>query len=258
MGLAYGLVAMAVNRSALPGITLYLPPAGWLGNSFILAGVTGLLGLVAAWPASAVLGIALGCGLSALFFIAYAIMRLQGAMNLGAVIVSGIALGLPAGWIAVPIVAAARWGAQWVAEAIANDAPALRMMLVPAFLVAIAAFLGAFEMLGNDATAILKRTDRLMQQGLAATDAASLPEAFRNPAVTHFPVGRSTPYTLEYTGQDLDRFISLRPASNYGEQSAVIARTKEGYTLVCIYPGATRAPSCGDTWQAGRGGGADE
>ena len=53
----------------------------------------------------------------------------------------------------------------------------------------------------------------MIQTELAAPDTASLPAPLQAPDVTKFPAGRS-PYTLEWTNVELDRFIELRPASN--------------------------------------------
>ena len=84
----------------------------------------------------------------------------------------------------------------------------------------------------------------MIQAGLAAHDTAALPTPLQAPSVTKFPAGRS-PYTLEWTNVELDRFIELRPAANYDRQAAVIARFRNGLVLVCIYTAPKAAPSCG-------------
>ena len=59
-GFGYALVSQLINRLALPGIPLYQPPLGPVGNIVLglLAGAG--LGLLCAWPASAAKGILLG------------------------------------------------------------------------------------------------------------------------------------------------------------------------------------------------------
>ena len=59
-GFAYTLVSQLINRLALPGIPLYQPPLGPVGNILLglLAGAG--LGLLCAWPASGAKGILLG------------------------------------------------------------------------------------------------------------------------------------------------------------------------------------------------------
>jgi hypothetical protein len=84
----------------------------------------------------------------------------------------------------------------------------------------------------------------MIEAGLAARDSASLPAPLQAPSVKNYPAGRS-PYTLEWTNVELDRFIELRPAASYDRQAAVIARFRNGLTLVCIYTAPKATPSCG-------------
>ena len=56
LGLTFGLTSQLTNRILLPGIPLYQPPLGPLGNilASLLAGA--LLGAICAWPESSITG----------------------------------------------------------------------------------------------------------------------------------------------------------------------------------------------------------
>ena len=98
---------------------------------------------------------------------------------------------------------------------------------------------GALSIPGNGFAAIYR------QGALAATNPADLPAPLQGPLVRDFPVGSGAAYTLEWTRQDLDRFIELRPSANYDQHVAVIARLGGGYRLVCLFPTARSGPTCG-------------
>ena len=67
----------------------------------------------------------------------------------------------------------------------------------------------------------------------ASLVAGSPPEGLRLVENGDFPISEA--YTLEWTETDLDRFIELRPANNYSEHSAVIARFETATpSSVCI------------------------
>ena len=86
--------------------------------------------------------------------------------------------------------------------------------------------------------------DEMLLAAKAAASAAELPAPLAAPGVVGYPLGPLTAYTLEWTNRDLDRFIDLRPAANYGQHAAVIAHFADGYTVVCLYPTATTSPNC--------------
>ena len=85
---------------------------------------------------------------------------------------------------------------------------------------------------------------RLRAAGVARV--RSLPAPPRSVAVSAVPDRSHPDYTLEWTDRDLDRFIELRPASNYENHAAVIARFGAGADLVCLYPARRSPPNCGN------------
>jgi hypothetical protein len=140
--------------------------------------------------------------------------------------------------------AVVRWLVDRQVEARRESAPLLRRLRLPLILAGIAGFAAIFVLFSADARLELRRTHDMIQAGLAARDAASLPASLQASSVTAFPAGRSG-YTLEWTNVELDRFIELRPAANYDQQAAVIARFENGLMLACIFTAPRATPSCG-------------
>ena len=240
-GFAYALVSQGINRLALPGIPLYQPPLGPAGNILLglLAGAG--LGLLCAWPASAAKGILLGGAASAAAIFAFTLLR----MGAGAAsTLVGLVLSAPVAWVSVLGMAVVRWLVDRQVEARRESAPLLRRLRLPLILAGIAGFAAIFVLFSADARLELRRTHDMIQAGLAAGDAASLPAPLQASSVTKFPTGRS-PYTLEWTNVELDRFIELRPAANYDQQAVVIARFENGLMLACIFTAPRATPSCG-------------
>jgi hypothetical protein len=240
-GLAYALVSQLINRLALPGIPLYQPPLGPAGNIPLgmLAGAG--LGLLCAWPASAAKGILVGGAVAAAAIFAFTLLR----MGAGAAsTLVGLVLSAPMAWVSVLGMAVVRWLVDRQVEARRESAPLLRRLRLPLILAGVLALAAAFVLYSADARVELRRTNDMIRAGLAARDTGSLPAPLQAPSVTKFPAGRF-PYTLEWTNVELDRFIELRPASNYDKQAAVIGRFRNGLMLVCIYTAPKATPSCG-------------
>ena len=240
-GFGYALVSQLINRLALPGIPLYQPPLGPFGNILlgILAGAG--LGLLCAWPASFVGGVLLGGAAAALAVFGFTLLR----MGAGAAsTLVGLVLSAPMAWVSVLGMAVVRWLVDRQVEARRESAPLLRRLRLPLILTGVLALAAASVLYSADARLELRRTNDMIRAGLAARDPASLPAPLQAPSVTKFPTGRS-PYTLEWTNVELDRFIELRPAASYDKQTAVIGRFKNGPMLVCIYTGLKATPSCG-------------
>ncbi len=86
--------------------------------------------------------------------------------------------------------------------------------------------------------------DETLQTGLAAANAADLPTELQALRSGNFLANASDSYTLEWTETDLDRFIDLRPSSNYSEHSAVLVRFDNGQSMICLYPGVDVRPNC--------------
>jgi len=245
LGLVYGLVSQTINRMALPGVPLYQPPLGPLGNTVLSALVGAGLGLLVALPTSGALGIAIASVASAFAIMVSSLLRLGDELSAGSQLVFGVLLSVPLSWFTVPVIALLRWAVDRQVDQQARGEPLLVRWRVPLALVLVMAFVGAFELLGTTAQGQLRTTDRMLKTALAATNPADLPAPLQGPLVRDFPVGSGAAYTLEWTRQDLDRFIELRPSANYDQHVAVIARLGGEYRLVCLFPTARSGPTCG-------------
>ena len=240
---AYALVAQTVNRLALPGIPLYQPPLGPFGN-IVLSAVAGAgLGLITTWADSPAWGITLGSVVAAVAIVTNGLLRI----NLGAesTVVVGLFLSVPLTWLGVPVVALLRWQAGRQVEARREAAPLPRRLWLPVVLAIVIALLAGFELYGADAQTELRQMHALVEAGLRAGDSDSLPAPLQARSVAQFPAGQRAGYTLEWTNQDLDRFIELRPATSYDRHAAVIARFAGSPILVCLFPRPNSEPNCG-------------
>ncbi len=243
LGLAYGGVSQFINPIALPGIQLHQPPAGAAGNMLLSSLMGGVFGVLTCFPTSAAMGILLG-GIAALAGIfSYMIVRL-GGLGLDSALIGSVILSAPMAWLTLPVIALLRWATERQVSGQRNGEPLLVRARAPVALFLIMAFLASFELLPAEARDTLRRTDALIRQGLQATSATQLPAPLAGPNMTAFPAGRMAAYTLEWTQYDLDRFMKLRPPSNFDQHTAVIARFKDGTLLVCLYPTPRQDPNC--------------
>jgi hypothetical protein len=242
LGLAYGLVSQFINPIMLPGIPLYSPPAGALGNAILSALMGGMLGALTCYPASAARGIFYGAIVALIGIFAYMLIRL-GVLGFGGALISSTLLSLPLAWLTVPLLGAIRWASERQVDAARNHEPALRRVAVPLALILAMAVAGAFELHSPEARGNLRSAHELLQQGLSAPSAAASPAPVRD-ALQILPPGSRQSYTLEWTQYDLDRFHELRPPSSFDEHAAVIARFAGDYYVVCLYPTPTQEPNC--------------
>ena len=209
-GFGYTLVSQLINRVALPGIPLYQPPLGPVGNILLgmLAGAG--LGLLCAWPASAAKGILLGGAAAALAVFAFTLLR----MGAGAAsTVVGLVLSAPMAWVSVLGMAVVRWLVDRQVEARRESAPLLRRLRLPLILTGVLALAAAFVLYSADARLELRRTHDMIQAGLAAHGRGLAARAAAS-AQRHEVPGRAV--TL-YARMDERRAGSLHRAAPGGE-----------------------------------------
>lgn len=244
LGLAYGLVSQLGNRAVLPGIPLYQPPAGPIGNALLSGVLGGGLGLLTTWPSSTARGILLGSLAAAVAVVLRGILQIGADMGASAAVLAAVIFAVPLTWLTVPVIALLRWAVNRQVEARRAGAPLVARLRLPVAAMVIMAVLAGFEILDPTARSELRRMDEMLAAAKVATNAAALPAPLAAPDVTGLRPGHMADYSLEWTDQDLDRFIELRPASNYDQHAAVIARFADGVTVVCLYPTAKTAPNC--------------
>ncbi len=247
LGLSYGLISQLINRLALPGVPLYQPPLGPVGNTVLNALVGAGLGFLTTRPDGAAPGIFMGSIASATAIVVNTLLRLGGVVDAPTALVTGLVFSAPIAWLTVPVIALLRWAVDRQVDAFRGGESLLARLRTPIALVLVMAALAAFELLPETARTQLTHAHGLLQTGLASASGspASLPAPLQGPRMRAFPPAGGRNYTLEWTKYDLDRFIELRPPSSYDQHAAVIARFDNGATVVCLYPTPRSEPNCG-------------
>lgn len=242
LGLVYFLVSQGINIVFLPGVPLFQPPLGFWGNVALGALWGGLLGLICAWPYSTALGVTV----ASLASIIVTIVRGLSGMDesLGRLVIIALVLGIPAAILMVPAMMALRWAINGLVDLRSHPTSSSQRWRGPLILLALVAVIALFSLYNSKARTLLVRADATIQAGLAASGVDQLPDELRMLHSGSFLANASDSYTLEWTETDLDRFIDLRPSSNYSDHSAVIVRFDNGQSMVCLYPGVDARPNC--------------
>ena len=242
LGLIYALVGGMVSRLVMPGLPLYQPPFGFLGNVLLAMLWGAAVGLICAWPENTIAGVLV----AALVSIAPAVVRGLGSVpedraRLG---LAALVLGIPAALFMVPATAVLRATVNHLASFGGSRLSWQERWRRPLLLGLFMAVIALFSLPPAPARATLKHMQATLQTGLAAKSTADLPQELRTVRSGDFLTQADDRYTLEWTEVDLDRFIELRPANNYNEHSAVLVRFDNGHTLVCLYPTPQSRPNC--------------
>jgi hypothetical protein len=242
LGLVYFLISQGINVVFLPGIPLFQPPMGFWGNVALGVLWGGLLGLICAWPYSTAIGVAAASLASVTVTIVRGLAGLD--ESLGRLVIIGLVLAIPAAILMVPAMMALRWAVNGLVDLRSHPTSSRERWRGPLILLALVAVVAAFSLYNAKARSLLTRANDTVQTGLAAGSADQLPEELRALRSGAFLASASNGYTLEWTESDLDRFIDLRPSSNYNDHSAVIVRFDNGQSMICLYPGVDARPNC--------------
>jgi hypothetical protein len=241
-GLVYFLVSQGINAIFLPDIPLFQPPAGFWGNVALGALWGGVLGLICAWPYSTAAGVVL----ASIASISVSIVRGLAGIDesLSRLVIIAVVLGVPTAFLMVPAMMALRWAINGLVDLRSHPTSRHERWRSPLILLALVAVVAAFSLYNAKARTLLARTNDTLQAGLAAASAADLPGPLQTLRSGSFLANASDGYSLEWTETDLDRFIDLRPSSNYSDHSAVLVRFDNGLSMVCLYPGVDVRPNC--------------
>ena len=245
IGLAFGGISQVANPLLLPGIPLYQPPFGPIGNSLLALLMGALLGLLCAWVEPSIPGILLSAGTGAA-------LALLVAMNIGrtplfmlpATAIGVIFLWLPFTGMLFPIMALVRATINKLSDSRNERLTPLSRGWLPLLLVVAAGTLGWTLVLTVPARTVMARHQQLLTQGLAAVSTDELPAPLRGKDVTDFRSHASQNYQLAWENKNLTVYAIPRPAGPEHEISVVIARFDNGWNLVCLYPNPQGEPRC--------------
>ena len=246
LGFVYGAVSQNINRVFLPDIPLHQAPFGWVGNTFLWTLIGALLGLVTAIPEETVIGAlyggATGATLLTLFTLSTSNIERDTWIT---TIISVLFLFVPiAGGITL-IAAVQRWVVNKLVEAHLESEPVWKYLPLPILLLILVGAVGAFSLMPPYARIMVSRTESMIQNGLSAAQESQLPDSLQKERVGDFLSNATNRYSLEWQNQDINRFAIPRPASNRPwEESAIIARFNNGWTLVCIFAKSDAEPAC--------------
>lgn len=242
LGFVYLLISQGINAIFLPDIPLFQPPLGFWGNVVLGTLWGGLLGLICAWPYSTAIGVVLASVAS----ISVSIVRGLAGIDesFGRLVIIAVVLGVPTAFLMVPAMMALRWAINGFVDLRSHPTARNERWRSPLILLTLVAVVAAFSLYSAKARTLLMRTNAALQAGLAVASTAELPDELQTLHSGNFLASASDAYTLEWTETDLDRFIDLRPVSNYQEHSAVLVRFDNGQSLICLYPGVDIRPNC--------------
>jgi hypothetical protein len=245
MALAFGLVAMNLNRVLLPGVPFYQPPFGPWGNLILLGLAGAAVGLVCAWPENAVIGTFAAAALGALLLVAFNMLAARSwGDRLWVFLIGNAALYVPLAALCVPLTALMRWIAGRQDEARQLRLPAWRRIPGPLVLCLLAGACGLFTLYHADTRAALASFNRTLTQAQAAGTGGTLPAYLQTSDVGGFLEHARGAYTIVHEADNIDRFRIPRPGLNFDDQQAFIARFDSGWSLVCIYPTPNTDPLC--------------
>jgi hypothetical protein len=248
LGLTYGTVSQLLNRAVMPGIPLYQPPFGAAGNILVTASVGAFLGIMAAWPNSGLLGTFLASAVSALAIIVSGFLSSSGTAvtegtPLGLAFIAAF-LFLPFWALLVPLIAALRWGVNRQEEAHRDRLPVRARLGTLLILVVLVALAGTLYLYRSGRRAVLANANAMLRAAQAAPSQETWPSALQTPEVGPLAEHIAQPYELSFEREGIARYRIPRPARNFDEQSAVVARFADGWNLVCIYVTAEEPPIC--------------
>jgi hypothetical protein len=137
-----------------------------------------------------------------------------------------------------------RWIVNKQVEYHADRASPLRRLIAPILVVCIVGGLSATVLYPPEGQQRIKEMNALIQAGLQAGDAASVPPSFAKFADTFKQ--RATPnYTLQWIKSDLIRWRIGQPAEYHEWQlSIAVARFDDGWVVACLFSPSEAPPNC--------------
>ncbi len=246
LGLGYGIVSQSINHIILPGVPLYQPPFGPLGNVVVTTLVGALVGTICAWLPNDIGGVFAGAVTGALLLaVATLLTGRTDAEILPAKSLAVFFLLVPIIATLLPLMAIFRWVANREEVAHIHHLSAWFHIRAPLVIVIVFSAAGAFSLASQDARIMLPKTHNLIQEGLKVSQAADLPAPLQGNLVGDFQKNALGAYNLQWDNKEVNRFSIPRLMSQRPwEEAVVIARFESGWILVCLYPQTDRDPTC--------------
>jgi hypothetical protein len=246
LGLAYGIPSQTINSLAVPTVTFYHPPFGMVPNILICLGLGGLAGLICAWPAGSFAGVMIAA-VSAGVFLLIAGSLYGGRVppeKTGGLVVTLTVLLLPVVGLFGALFTTLRWIINKQVEYRTDRASLFRRLAAPVLLVCIVGGLSATVLHPPEGQQRIQEMNALIQTGLQASDAASVPPALAKFGET-FKQRATTNYTLQWIKGDLIRWGIGQPAAYQEWQlSIAAARFDNGWVMACLFSPGEAPPNC--------------
>jgi hypothetical protein len=246
LGLAYGIPSQAANALAVPSVTFYQPPAGMLPNILICAVLGSLAGLICAWPRGSFAGVLIAAvsGSSLLLIAGSLYGGRVPPEKIGGLIVTLTVLLLPVVGLLGALFTALRWMINKQVEYHSDRASPLRRLAAPILLVCIVGGLSTAVLYPPEGQQRIKEMNALIQAGLQAGDAASVPPAFVRFGET-FKQRATSNYTMQWVKSDLIDWRIGQPAEFQEWQlSVAAARFDNGWVVACLFSPSEAPPNC--------------
>lgn len=247
--MAFALVSQLINIIVMPGVPLFLPPFGAVGNVLISVLLGTVIGLLAAWPDNFFIGVVLS---SLVAWLAVSVASIftgqvdsQTLMNRIAAL---ILILVPIVGFFVPFMAFFRWivmreeNSKIEQERLGTPWKATRLIL-PALLLIAAGWLGYFNLYPPRGQNAATRMHQIIQQGQQAASDNAIPGPLLPPNVNGFREKGAGKYTMRWDPDESNRYNIPRPSGN-DPASAVITNFENGWLLVCIFTSPDRPPNC--------------
>ncbi len=246
LGLCYGLVSQSLNRLALPGIPLYQPPCGPVGNTLLWMAAIGLFALMSAWHAEGMIGMYAGGALGAIIIMVLTLLSGMISMDrLQLRIFILLLILIPLGGMLTLVAGLLRWVVNREVEGRIDRTSLAVRAWIPLALLVLAGLVGSTARYPVWGWEEVRHLDAMLQNGLGVSDTSDLPEPLQHTRVGGFLDHAEGNYTLAWEDQEINRFAIPRGTSSRPwEEAAVIARFENGWSLVCIYPDADAKPAC--------------
>jgi uncharacterized membrane protein YidH (DUF202 family) len=246
LGLAFGLTSQTLNSLAIPDVMFHQPPLGLGGNLASSVLIGGSIGLVSCWLASSLISVTIAAVLGSigLELVGSFYGTVMSPDQVGTVLFTLLILLLPMTGLLAAVFGLLRWIVNKQVEQWRDHASLLRHMLVPTAAILILGSIGATALYPAEGQQRIKDMNALIEAGLQAADATSVPPAFARFAETFKQ--RATPnYTLQWIKGDLVEWRIGQPAEfKEWQLSIAAARFDDGWVVACLFSPDEEPPNC--------------